>query len=88
MVALQEMQEGTVSEKDAQADYESSMAHAGKKRAADSKLITEKETAKAEGEEALQNENERKKMKKKTQRQIALYRQTLYRQIKYHVKML
>merc|ERR1719356_696372 len=38
-----EMQEETVSEKDAQADYETMMADAAAKRAADSKSLTEKE---------------------------------------------
>merc|ERR1719311_1515122 len=55
-----EMQEETVSEKDAQADYETMMADASAKRAADSKLITEKEGAKAEAEEALQAETDKK----------------------------
>merc|ERR1719359_1040483 len=38
-----EDQESTMSEKDAQADYETMMADAAAKRAADSKLVTEKE---------------------------------------------
>jgi hypothetical protein len=61
-----EMQEGTVSEKDAQADYETMMADAAKKRAADSKLITEKEGMKAETEEALQAETDKKAETTKT----------------------
>merc|ERR1719188_1333441 len=55
-----EMQESTVSEKDAQADYETMMADAAAKRAADSKLMTEKEAAKAQAEEALEQETEKK----------------------------
>merc|ERR1740127_197414 len=55
-----EMQEETVSEKDAQADYETMMADAAAKRAADSKLITEKEGMKAEAEEELQAETDKK----------------------------
>merc|ERR1719387_2009730 len=55
-----EMQEETVSEKDAQADYETMMADAAKKRAADSKLMTEKEGAKADAEENKQAETDKK----------------------------
>jgi chromosome segregation ATPase len=55
-----EMQESTVSEKDAQADYETMMADAAAKRAADSKLMTEKQAAKAQAEEALEQESEKK----------------------------
>merc|ERR1719433_1234526 len=55
-----EMQESTVSEKDAQADYETAMADAAAKRAADSKLTTEKAAAKAEAEEALEAEKDKK----------------------------
>merc|ERR1719284_28994 len=55
-----EMQEETVSEKDAQADYETMMGDAAAKRAADSKLMTEKEGAKAEAEEFLQSETDKK----------------------------
>jgi len=43
-----EMQVAETEEKDAQADYETSMADAKDKRAADSKLLTEKNTAEAE----------------------------------------
>merc|ERR1719387_2665483 len=55
-----EMQESTVSEKDAQSDYETMMSDAAAKRAADSKLLTEKEGAKAEAEEYLQAETDKK----------------------------
>jgi septal ring factor EnvC (AmiA/AmiB activator) len=55
-----EMQEETVSEKDAQADYETMMGDAAAKRAADSKLMTEKEGAKADTEEMLQAETDKK----------------------------
>merc|ERR1719436_518327 len=55
-----EMQESTVSEKDAQADYETSMADAASKRAADSKSVTEKTSAKAEAAEMLQAETDKK----------------------------
>jgi hypothetical protein len=55
-----EMQESTVSEKDAQADYETMMADAAAKRAADSKLLTEKEAAKAQAESDLEAEKEKK----------------------------
>merc|ERR1719433_2681720 len=55
-----EMQEATVSEKDAQSDYETMMADAAAKRAADSKSITEKTSAKADAEEALAAEQDKK----------------------------
>jgi chromosome segregation ATPase len=55
-----EMQESQVSESDAQADYEASMADAASKRAADSKSITEKTSAKAQAEEMLQAETDKK----------------------------
>jgi len=51
-----ETTEATVSEKDAQADYEQLMSDAGEKRSADTKALTEKTSSKAQGEEALQNE--------------------------------
>merc|ERR1719188_2339342 len=51
-----EIQEATVSEKDAQEDYETLMSDAGNKRTADSKAVTEKSAAKAQGEEALEKE--------------------------------
>jgi len=55
-----EMQEAEVSEKDAQADYETLMEDAGSKRAADAKSLTEKEGAKADTEEALETEKGKK----------------------------
>jgi len=48
-----EMTEMTVEEKDTQADYEKYITDSAAKRAADSKSIEEKESAKAAGEEAL-----------------------------------
>jgi len=55
-----EMQEAEVMEKDAQADYEKMLADASEKRAADAKSMGEKETAKADTEEDLQAEKEKK----------------------------
>jgi len=55
-----EMQEAEVSEKDAQADYETLMSDAGAKRAADATSVTEKEGAKADTEEALEVEKDKK----------------------------
>merc|ERR1719265_1459720 len=52
-----------VDEKDAQSDYESFMSDAQKKRATDSKAITDKEAAKAETETELQTNKENKKSK-------------------------
>jgi len=50
-----EMTEGETAEKDAQADYEVMMSDAAAKRAADSKVLTEKESAKANAEAALED---------------------------------
>jgi len=55
-----EMQVAEVSEKDAQADYETLMADAGAKRAADATSLTEKEGARADDEEALEVEKDKK----------------------------
>jgi len=55
-----EMQEAEVSEKDAQADYEKMLQDASDKRAADSKSLTEKSSAKATIEEELEAEKEKK----------------------------
>lgn len=55
-----EMTEAETSEKDAQKDYETLMEDAKAKRAADSKLISEKESAKADLEEELQSHTEAK----------------------------
>merc|ERR1719208_728295 len=55
-----EMQEADVNEKDAQKDYETLMAQAAKKRAEDSKASTNKAAAKAEEEEMLGAEKDKK----------------------------
>lgn len=55
-----EMQESDVLEKDAQSDYEKMMADSAQKRAADSKSIDGKSNAKADTEESLQNEQDKK----------------------------
>jgi len=60
-----EMQEMDVEEKDAQADYEAYIADSADKRAADSKSIEEKESAKAAAEEALGKATLEKKSKSK-----------------------
>jgi len=60
-----EMQEMGVEEKDAQADYEAYIEDSAAKRAADSKSIEEKESAKAAAEEALGKANLEKKSKSK-----------------------
>jgi len=56
-----EITEAETSEKDAQADYETLMADAGAKRAADTQAVVEKSAAKATGEESLQAEVGNKK---------------------------
>merc|ERR1719263_398037 len=58
-----EMTTITAEEKNAQEDYEKFMSDSAEKRAADSKLIEEKEGAKAEMEAALQAMGEEKKSK-------------------------
>jgi chromosome segregation ATPase len=55
-----EMTEADVTEKDSQKEYQSMMADASKKRADDSKSVTDKEAAKANAEEALEAEQDRK----------------------------
>merc|ERR1719382_646224 len=52
-----EMQEASVEEKQAQADYEAVMRDAAEQRVADSKAITSKASAKAEFEDDLQSHN-------------------------------
>jgi len=58
-----EMQEMTVEETDSQAEYETFVADAAAKRAADLKSIAEKEAAKADTEAALQKYGEEKTAK-------------------------
>jgi len=55
-----EMTEAETTEKDAQADYETSMKDAADKRTADSKLLSEKEAIKAETEADLEAKTEDK----------------------------
>merc|ERR1719428_2662199 len=55
-----EMQEATVMEKDSQAEYEQMMADSAAKHAQDSKSLTDKNSAKAAEEEALQAETDKK----------------------------
>jgi hypothetical protein len=56
-----EMQESTVEEKNAQAEYETMMKESSTKRAADSKSVTQKTEEKATTEEELEDEHETKK---------------------------
>jgi len=56
-----EILEMEMTEKDAQEDYEGTMADASEKRAADSKALTEKESTKAELDAELQEHMEKKK---------------------------
>merc|ERR1712066_42432 len=55
-----EMQEAEVLEKDSQSEYEAMMADSATKRAQDSKSLTDKNSAKAAEEEALQAETDKK----------------------------
>jgi septal ring factor EnvC (AmiA/AmiB activator) len=55
-----EMQEATVNEKEAQAEYEKMMEDSAAKRAADSKSLTQKTSEKASTQEDLQGEEETK----------------------------
>merc|ERR1719433_38316 len=54
------MQVAEVDEKDAQKDYETMMAQSAKKRTEDSKAATNKAAAKAEEEEMLEAEKDKK----------------------------
>jgi len=58
-----DIQTSQVDEKDAQSDYETFMGDASSKRALDSKAITDKESAKAETEEELEENKDSKKSK-------------------------
>jgi predicted nucleic acid-binding Zn-ribbon protein len=55
-----EMTEAETTEKDAQADYETAMKDAAGKRTADSKLLSEKQSTKAETEADVQSKSEEK----------------------------
>merc|ERR1719324_270777 len=55
-----EMTVAETEEKDGQSDYEAMMKDSAEKRAADSKLLSEKESSKAETEAALEAEKETK----------------------------
>jgi len=55
-----EMTEAETTEKDAQADYETAMKDAAGKRTADSKLLSEKQSTKAETEADVQSKTEEK----------------------------
>merc|ERR1719414_652113 len=55
-----EMTEAETTEKDAQADYEAAMVDAAEKRTADSKLLSEKESIKAETEADLESKTDDK----------------------------
>merc|ERR1719395_420076 len=56
----QEMTEAEAEEKDAQADYEEMMSDSAEKRAEDSKLLSDKESAKADMEADLEKATEDK----------------------------
>merc|ERR1719377_163650 len=55
-----EMAEAKVEEKDAQADYAATMKASAAKRAADAKLLTEKEATKSDLEEDLESHTDAK----------------------------
>merc|ERR1719284_917822 len=55
-----EMQESDVAEKDAQKEYEETMADSAAKRAEDAKSLGDRVSAKAAAEESLQAENDKK----------------------------
>jgi len=73
-----EMTEAKVEEKDAQGDYEELMAQSAAKRAADSKTITEKNSAKAEMETELQATKDTKAADSETLKATMDYIQTLH----------
>jgi len=73
-----EMQEADVTEKDSQKEYEAMMASAQKKRAEDSKSITDKEAAKGSTEEMLQAETEKKAGSSKSLMKTSEYLKNLH----------
>jgi chromosome segregation ATPase len=81
-----EMTASTVEEEDAQKDYEAMMAKAADKRAQDSKSVTEKNSAKAASEEALQAEKEKKKGNEKELMMTAKYIMNLHNECDWLMK--
>jgi len=75
-----EMSEGEVMEKDAQADYEKLMGDAAAKRATDSKSVTDKAAAKADTEEALEAEKDKKAATTKEHMATAKYIASLHQE--------
>jgi len=73
-----EMTEAETQEKDAQADYETLMQDSAEKRAADTKSISEKESAKAETEGALERHTDDRDSAKKELGATMMYIQSLH----------
>lgn len=81
-----EMAGAGVDEKNAQADYEKFLKDAAEKRAKDSKLVSEKEGAKAETQSALEGFKEDKKSAKKNLAATIDYIQSLHHDCDFLIK--
>jgi len=81
-----EMTEAETNEKDAQADYETLMRDSAEKRTKDSKLLSEKETIKAETEANLESSTEEKASTSKELMSTMQYIQSLHNECDFLLK--
>merc|ERR1719511_336975 len=81
-----EMTEAETNEKDAQADYETLMKDSAEKRTKDSKLLSEKETIKAETEANLESSTEEKAATSKELMSTMQYIQSLHNECDFLLK--
>jgi len=81
-----EMTEAETAEKDAQGDYEKLMSDSAAKRTADSKSITEKETAKADTEALLEKSQDEKTSAEKELLALESYIATLHAECDWLIK--
>jgi len=81
-----EMTEAETNEKDAQADYETLMRDSAEKRTKDSKLLSEKETIKAETEANLESSTEEKAATSKELMSTMQYIQSLHNECDFLLK--
>jgi len=81
-----EMTEAETNEKDAQADYETLMTDSANKRTKDSKLLSEKETIKAETEANLESSTEEKASTSKELMSTMQYIQSLHNECDFLLK--
>jgi len=83
---VQDSQELEVIEKQAQTQYEESMADASAKRASDARVISEKEAVKAELEARLHKMNQEKKSKTKESKSLQEYVKDLHNECDWLIK--